>query len=247
MAEPRVSVVIPYAPEFTPLEMLETARDSARQQDVPVDLVVVEDTESRGPSWARNRGIERSDTRFVAFLDADDRWFEGKLRRQLTRMRESGRGLCVQGPDVDTDTFMRELYLGNIQSLTSSIVIDTEQVDATFDESLTRREDHLFMLEAAAQGGVCTCEDLFEVGQHEDSYSADLTTIRRFRKDYVFAKAVQAHVPAVRDLLDEHYAAVHCEVEPTQNTPGDLFRLWAIGAGAHTYPYLALCYLCQQF
>jgi len=247
MAETLVSVVIPYAPEFTPREMLETAKKSARHQDVPVDLVVVEDTESRGPSWARNQGIERANTRYIAFLDADDEWLDDKLSRQLTEMRESGRGLCVQGPDVDTDTFMRELYLGNLQSLTSSIVIDTEQVDAVFDESLTRREDHLLMLEAADQGGVCTCEDLFEVGRHEDSYSAHVTTYRRFQDDYAFAKVVQSRVPAVRDFLDEHYTGIHCVAEPTYNTPGDLFRLWAIGAGAHTYAYLTLSYLCQQF
>lgn len=241
-----VSVVIPYGPEFTPVDMLEAAKESARAQDVPVELVVVEDADSRGPSWARNRGIERASSRYVAFLDADDRWLEGKLRRQLDEMAATGRGLCVQGPDVDTGTFMRELYLGNLESLTSSIVVDTARVEATFDERLTRREDHLYMLEAAAQGGVCTCRDLFEVGQHDRSYSSSLTTVRRLSKDREFAAAVRERVPEVRDLLEDHYDEVHCGVEPTRNTPGDLFRLGLVGAAPHTYLYLALSYLCQR-
>lgn len=246
MGDTAVSVVIPYAPEFSPEYMLEAAKDSAREQDVPVDLVVVRDSELRGPSWARNRGLERATTRYVAFLDADDRWFEDKLRRQLDEMEQTGCGLCVQGPPIETDTFVRELYLGNIQSLTSSIVVDTSTVDVTFDEDLSRREDHLFMLEAAVQSGVCTCADLFDVGRHEESYSADLSILRRFQKDKEFAETVRDRVPEVRQLLNDHFDSVHCDDEPTTNTPGDLFRLWAVGAGLHTYPYLAMSVLCQR-
>lgn len=241
-----VSVVIPYGPEFTPRDMLEAAEESARSQDVPVELVVVEDADSRGPSWARNRGIERVSNRYVAFLDADDRWLEGKLSRQLDEMAATGRGLCVEAPDIDTATFVRELYLGNLQSMTSSIVVDTERVAATFHEGLTHREDHLYMLEAAAEAGVCTCEDLFVVGRHSGSYASTLTTVRRFRKDREFAAAVRERVPEVRDFLEAHYDEIHCGVEPTANTPGDLGRLYFIGAAPHTYIYLALSYLCQR-
>ncbi|MFZ5590685.1 MAG: glycosyltransferase family 2 protein [Bacillota bacterium] len=38
---------------------------------------------NRGPSYARNYGIEKAQGRFIALLDADDCWFPDKLARQL--------------------------------------------------------------------------------------------------------------------------------------------------------------------
>ena len=246
MESPTVSAVVPYGPEFTPEELLERAKSTVQAQNVPTELVIVEDVESRGPSWARNRGLDRADTRYVALLDADDEWFENKLRSQLDQMAKTGAGLCVEGVSMDTESFMRELYLGNLESLTSSIILDTDQVDVRFDEELDRREDHLFMLEAAAQGGVCLVPDLFEVGRHEDSYSHGLTHWVRLKKDIAFARAVRERVPEIRDYINSYYRRPRCRTEPVMNTPGDLFRMVLVRAAPSVLIFVLVSLACQQ-
>ncbi|MDQ2056435.1 glycosyltransferase family 2 protein [Halobellus sp. H-GB7] len=243
---PTVSVVIPYGPKFTPNSMLERAKQSAKAQQIPVEIIVVTDDQSHGPAWARNRGLEQAETRYVAFLDADDRWNEDKLKRQLDRMDSTGAGLCVEAPDISKKTFMCELYLGNIESLTSSILIDTEQIAIRFDEVLERREDHLFILEAAAAGDICTCEDLFEVERHGESLSSGMTHTYRLKKDKEFAIKVKQQVPEVREYINEEYRYVACDGRPFMNTAGDVYRALLLGVSYYTLANIFVSFLCQK-
>ena len=173
LTEATVTVIIPFCETYTPREMLDEAIESVEMQiAVDTEVLVVEDNDEQGPAWARNTGLDRAETRYVAFLDADDTWFETKLRDQLQEMHRTGAGLCVDG-DVEYSPleFIGALTTGDVFGLTSSILIDTEQTDVRFDESLERREDHLFMIEAAADAGVCFVPKTFNDGTHEDGLS----------------------------------------------------------------------------
>ena len=97
-----VSVVIP---THNRPRLLEAALESVLAQDVPLEVIVVDDAsmppaaelpitddprvtvirldQSVGPTKARNRGIELATGDFIAFLDDDDVWLQGKLRRCL--------------------------------------------------------------------------------------------------------------------------------------------------------------------
>lgn len=99
---PEVSVVIP---AYNAAGFLPDAIDSVLAQTMSdLEVIVVDDgstdeTESvvsrygppvrylrqqnQGVSVARNRGIDESQGRYVAFLDADDTWMPHKLERQL--------------------------------------------------------------------------------------------------------------------------------------------------------------------
>lgn len=200
-----VSVVIPYSPEHTPSTMLKEAKNSVRGQSVTTEIIVVYDEDQNGPAWARNVGLERADTRYVAFLDADDLWLENKLERQLRLLQETAAGLCVEGEDRSTEQFIRDILAGDLSSLTSSALVDTAQVTARFEESLSRREDHLFMLEAASQAGVCLCPNLVIVRKHEGGLSSrDTASLLREEKNE-FISAACSRVDEAKNYLDEYY------------------------------------------
>jgi len=101
---PRVSVIIP---TYNRLPMLNEAVQSVLEQDFEdFELIVVDDgstdgtseemkryggrvsviehTENRGVSAARNRGILHARGKLIAFLDSDDLWVKGKLKIQVS-------------------------------------------------------------------------------------------------------------------------------------------------------------------
>lgn len=64
----RVSVVVPTRGRP---EALRRCRVALERQSLPVEVVVVEDTDGRGPAWARNEGVRRSRGEVVCFTDDD--------------------------------------------------------------------------------------------------------------------------------------------------------------------------------
>lgn len=207
---PTVSVVIPYSPEHTPRRMLEEAKRSVERQDVPTEIVVVEDPEGRGPAATRNVGLDRAETRYVAFLDADDLWLPDKLDRQLDRMRRTGAGLCLEGdPSMSRDDFFYELFVGDLNEIMSSIVVDTEQVHVRFEEELGRWEDHLFALEASS-AGVCLCPETFTVRYHATSMSADrIDPSHYLTEGKKYVSYVSERVPEARPFLYVFYRGMY--------------------------------------
>ena len=64
----RISVVVPTRGRP---ETLRRCREALEAQSVPVEVVVVEDVEGRGPAWARNEGVRRARGEVVCFTDDD--------------------------------------------------------------------------------------------------------------------------------------------------------------------------------
>ncbi len=106
---PKVSVVIP---TYNRLPMLKEAVDSVLAQSFEdMELIVVDDgsadgtaeemkryggrvkliqhSQNKGVSAARNRGILHARGKYIAFLDSDDLWVKGKLRIQVSFLEDN--------------------------------------------------------------------------------------------------------------------------------------------------------------
>ena len=106
---PKVSIIIP---TYNRLPMLKEAVNSVlAQQFEDMELIVVDDgstdgtaeemkqyggrvkliqqSQNRGVSGARNKGILHARGKYVAFLDSDDLWVKGKLKIQVSFLDEN--------------------------------------------------------------------------------------------------------------------------------------------------------------
>lgn len=196
-----VTVVIPYAARYTPSHRLAEAVASVRMQNIRTTIDIVEDKILRGPAWARNRGLERSKTRFVAFLDADDIWLPLKLEKQLDLLKTQRVGMCVDGVAQTKDQFAINLIRGNISSLTPTILIDKKRVIEKFDESLQRYEDHFFMVCVAINSGVAFSGKTVIIRKHANGLSRSTTDYIRYLNKVRFLEKINAHFPKIASQL----------------------------------------------
>lgn len=121
--ENMISVIIP---AYNCATTIRQAIDSALQQDVLLEVIVINDAstdnldaimqeyekdtriiylkneQNKGPSATRNRGIAKARGEYVAFLDSDDYWEKEKLIRQWNLLQTTNMVLCSTGRELIT-------------------------------------------------------------------------------------------------------------------------------------------------
>ncbi|MFK3936219.1 glycosyltransferase family 2 protein [Alkalihalobacillus sp. NPDC078783] len=125
--------------------------------------------DNSGPSAARNLGIEKSNGKYIAFLDSDDLWNEDKLLKQInflennpdvhlvftnvTLINETGKVLYTHYNKVPTEKseLIRKFYEGEIVMNTPTILARGDSINyiGGFNENLPLREDHYFLMKMA--------------------------------------------------------------------------------------------------
>lgn len=101
------------------------------------NIVYHKQEKNEGAAVARNTALKLAKGRYVAFLDSDDLWCEGKLEKQLAFMKEKDAAICCTAMDcIDDDdnalNSVREVreritykfLLKNTMIATSTVLID---------------------------------------------------------------------------------------------------------------------------
>jgi glycosyltransferase involved in cell wall biosynthesis len=92
--DPQVSVVVPTRDRP---ELLQRCLAALEKQTIPVEIVVVEDREGRGPAWARNEGVRRAKGEVICFTDDDCAPFPNWAASLSTPILE-GQAQATAGP-----------------------------------------------------------------------------------------------------------------------------------------------------
>lgn len=129
--------------------------------------------QNRGPSAARNLGIQHAQGEFLAFLDSDDEWLPHYLAEQLGFLHSdpaldmvycdatldgdrntAGKTFMQLCPSTGPVTF-ESLLVSQTQPITSGTVVRRRKVTAAglFDEAIRYSEDHDLWLRVIYAGG----------------------------------------------------------------------------------------------
>ena len=164
--KPLVSVVIPV---YNAEKYIIKALDSVLVQDVPCEIILVDDCGSdrsiekagshleslgfadyrivtsgknEGPGGARNLGVRNSQCEYIAFLDSDDVWAPLKLRKQLEVMESRSCLLCCTGRSIiDSEGNEAGAYIGVGESIDLKSILKTNSINLS--SVLIRRETAL--------------------------------------------------------------------------------------------------------
>ena len=105
------------------------------------DKIRIIKSKGRGAAIARNTGIDEAESRYIAFLDADDLWEPPKLERQLKFMARTGAAFSFTGYEFADETGVGiekivripkvmdyKKALKNTTIFTSTVMFDTEKI-----------------------------------------------------------------------------------------------------------------------
>lgn len=225
----------------TPLEVLvvdDGSTEPLTVQDHPLVRVIRQD--NAGASAARNRGIREARGNLVAFLDADDVWYPGKLAAQVALMRPEV-GLCSCDFDVIEPAGKRDGWGGhggNYGQLLRGNSIHTSGAMARrsllldvgcFDEALTHSEEWGTWLDIARRSDLEHAAGVF-VGYrlHQHNASKDYRRMWRGAMKVLWRHRGVDALPGIR-RVGQIYGSQAFDVYRVTREPSHLiwaFALW---------------------
>lgn len=140
---------------------LSIAEEAAKKDN---RIRVIRLDQNSGPAIARNTGIEKAKSKYIAFLDSDDMWLPNKLEKQISFMEENQIPFTYTAYEkIDEDGSLRgiisvpekvtykELLNTNVIGCLTAIY-NTEQLGKVYMPNIRKRQDYGLWLKILKKG-----------------------------------------------------------------------------------------------
>ena len=130
---------------------------------------VIKLARNEGAGVARNTAIEAAEGRYIAFLDADDQWFQTKLAIQIEEFGIKDTALICSGYTIvdrsqkRIDRKMPQEWIAHSDLLKSNVIgcltaiYDTHQVGKQYMPTIRKRQDYALWLNIIKKSGPAYC------------------------------------------------------------------------------------------
>jgi len=130
--------------------------DKYVQKDKRIKLI--KSDKNLGPAQTRNKAIESSSGKYIAFLDADDMWMPHKLEKQLKFMRDNDLAFTYasyllideEGNDIGLFRTKEEINYDSILKTCSigclTAIYDVEKIGKTYMRDIPKGQDYTLWL-----------------------------------------------------------------------------------------------------
>ena len=100
--------------------------------EYPGKLQVIHNQENKGVAESRNIGIRMAEGKYIAFLDADDWWAAGKLKKQVALIEKTGKVLCSSGRELmDPDGSSKGKIIGVPEEISYDMILKTNLISCS--------------------------------------------------------------------------------------------------------------------
>lgn len=151
-------------------------------KDIKEKVLLIKSNKHNGVAKTRNIGIEKSTNKYIAFLDADDKWQENKLKNQINFMKKNKYSFTYtqytylkNKKEKKVKTFPNSLNykqaLKNTYILTSTVIIDTTQIP----------KEYIYMPNVESED-TATWWNILKKGHIANGLKENLTTYRITKK-----------------------------------------------------------------